>query len=172
MRRQIIENYAKWTDTVALYPVTAEPYYLALGIANEAGEFEAAAQDHMIDEAGDVFWYAARYARKVLRVPFADICADAERRIRTGALSMSVLGAAATICAVEKKRIRDGEHWDAAVAARKRIDAMHALMSLVARVMMRLNAQGSCIYSALRANEEKLTQRFAAHTIRGDGDNR
>lgn len=172
MNRTKCDNYAKWTDTVALYPKTAEPYYLALGIANEIGELDAADPDHVEDEAGDVLWYVARYAKNVLKVEFSDLCADAERCARRGNFTTSISGSAANICAVEKKRIRDGEEWGTVMRTMKETIAIDAAMHIIAHLIVILSNRGSCLYSAMRANKAKLSKRLANHTIKGDGDNR
>lgn len=75
-----INDYQIWTRSTAAYPSDQELVYLALGLGNEAGEFqgvikkwmrgdfkvnefgnwESALGDKAIGELGDVLWYLAR----------------------------------------------------------------------------------------------------------------
>lgn len=164
------DAYASWTDSVAKYPPTAEPFYLALGIADEAGEYASAeGRDHLIAEAGDVLWYAARYCRNVLGVPFSNLVADAQES-RGSSVLMSVL--VGVICGVEKKRIRDGELWSTNKIAQKNRDSYNALCSIVHRLNEELLDFGVTLQEALELNMKKLGARLQAGTIRGDGEDR
>lgn len=162
------DAYASWTDRVAQYPPTAEPFYLALGIADEAGEYASAeGRDHLIAEAGDVLWYAARYCRNVLGVPFSDLVADASESRGSQQLMTALVG---VICGVEKKRIRDGELWSADKLAQKNGDSYNALVAIVHRLNEELLDFGVTLQEALELNMKKLGARLQAGTIRGDGE--
>lgn len=164
------DAYASWTDRVAKYPPTAEPFYLALGIADEAGEYASAeGRNHLISEAGDVLWYAARYCRNVLGVPFSNLVADAQESRGSNALMSVLVG---TICGVEKKRIRDGELWSTDKIAQKNGDSYNALVAIVHRLNEELLDFGVTLQEALELNMEKLGARLQAGTIRGDGEDR
>lgn len=172
----LFDEYASWTDTTAKYPVTApqgycsEPSYLALGIADEAGELsEAMVGDERLKEGGDVLWYCSRYATKVLGVNFSAVVEDARSRVNPARHAILHTG---IICGVEKKRIRDGSRWTNEVRAEKTANAYAALVNVVAWVMWELHASGFSLEDAINANMGKLTKRLEAGTIHGDGDNR
>jgi len=72
-----LEDYAKFTDTTAVYPNAGssdnlELFYLACGLTNEAGEVagkikklfrdgrSSITRDDIASECGDVFWYLCR----------------------------------------------------------------------------------------------------------------
>lgn len=170
--RYIFDDYAKWTDNVAQYPVTAEPYYLALGIADELGELLSAPADKQLDEAGDVLWYCARYAVKVLGANFSAVVDDALKLPEPVA---DPFVAAGTICGIEKKRIRDGANWNMAKLGEKQEAAYKALVNLVQFVGWMLydsSSNGHTLADAVQANIAKLGARLDKGTIKGDGDNR
>lgn len=172
----LFDQYATWTDTTAKYPVTApqgycsEPSYLALGIADEAGELvESMPGEERLKEGGDVLWYAARYATKVLGVNFSAVVADAVSRERP---ARNIVVHTGIICGVEKKRIRDGRNWSNEVRAEKAANAYAALVNVISFVAWELQAAGYTVEDAVNANMGKLTKRLEAGTIHGDGDNR
>lgn len=178
----IFDKYAEWTDTTAKYPTTApqgycsEPSYLALGIADESGELcTTRPGEERLKEGGDVLWYAARYATKVLGVNFSAIVRDA-LSLPDDALGVvphrSGLAHVATIAGVEKKRIRDGSQWNQATRAAKAEAAYSALVRVVSWVNWELAAAGYSLEQAIDKNMGKLTARLEAGTIHGDGDNR
>jgi hypothetical protein len=167
----IYDDYSFWTDNVAIYPKVHEPHYLALGLVEEMGElYRAATQDDIIAEAGDVLWYAARYARLVLKVPFVDIAIPPTSYSTASVTPMEAL---ATIAGVEKKRLRDGETWNMEKLAAKEADARAAL-ELVVYVALALafRRAGASPRAVIEANHAKLSARLAASKIRGDGDHR
>lgn len=177
------DAYAAWTDSVAQYPPTAEPFYLALGIADEVGELRAkmhlltnttlltgAYHDDVIKETGDCFWYISRYCVKVLKIPFRELIMDASLVKNNPSLSMiECLG---TICGVEKKRIRDGELWDDFKRSSKNAEAYAALRMLTRSLLLTLVDLQVPLVKVLVINRDKLTARMNDGTIRGDGDNR
>lgn len=172
----VFDDYANWTDTTAKYPVTApqgyssEPSYLALGIADEAGELtESMPGEERLKEGGDVLWYAARYATKVLGVNFSAVVADSALRTNP---ARNIAVYTGIICGVEKKRIRDGSRWNNDVKAEKTANAYAALVKVVAFVEWEMSACGYTLEDAINRNMGKLTARLEAGTIHGDGDNR
>jgi hypothetical protein len=167
--RYIYDDYAKWTDNVAQYPVTAENFYLALGIADEAGELLSCTRDEDVKEAGDVLWYVSRYATKVLGVNFSAVVEDA----LTGEPSLVDVGVhIGAICGVEKKRIRDGASWNAEKALEKTSIAYNALVGVVKWTNNILTAHNHTLIDAIELNISKLGARLEAGTIKGDGDHR
>ncbi len=174
----IFDLYADWTDTVAKYPVTAEPYYLALGIADEIGELCGCDADNVVKEAGDVLWYCARYAKNVLRVNFSVIVEDKKAGMCDISEQVGIL------CGVEKKRIRDGHMWNNEVRAKKTEAAYAALVQIVGWVALTIDLRGRIAYDlstdvernalgyAVQMNMGKLEARAAAGTLQGDGDHR
>jgi len=75
-----INEYQEWTDKTAIYPKNAGIAYTILGLASETGEvagkFKKVVRDdggvlseerknQLIDELGDVFWYAVRLATEL-----------------------------------------------------------------------------------------------------------
>lgn len=182
------DEYASWTDSVAKYPPTAEPFYLALGIADELGEWVdevtkyrrkvqqtqdlSSRSSHItaqIKELGDTFWYIARYSTKVMGVPFSELIRDAEHSNGDGRDLHTCVG---TICGVEKKRIRDGELWDNAKLTEKNAAAYSALRNLVRILMLCCIDINVPLVAVLGMNRSKLEKRLAEGSIRGDGDNR
>lgn len=177
----LFDSYANWTDTTAKYPVTApqgycsEPSYLALGIADEAGELaESMPNEERLKEGGDVLWYASRYATKVLGVNFSAVVADAKKAQANfdAKPHRNAILYTGIICGVEKKRIRDGSRWNSEVRAEKMANAYAALVNVVAWVEWELAAVNYSLEDAVNANMGKLTKRLEAGTIHGDGDNR
>lgn len=164
---QLFDDYAAWTDIVAQYPPTAEAYYLALGIADEMGEFSACAQDECLAEAGDVMWYCARYATKVLGVPFSDVVKDSA--LTSPRFAMANVG---IICGYEKKKIRDGDTWSPEKHAQKAATTYTALCAIVAWVANGPFRGPINLAEAVSSNRLKLSKRLDADTIRGDGDHR
>lgn len=174
---KLFDEYANWTESVAKYPPTAEPFYLALGIADEAGELSKAMPgEERLKEGGDVLWYAARYATKVLGVNFSAVVADAISRAHPAPNitlpAPNITLHVGILCGVEKKRIRDGSRWTNEVRAEKAANAYAALVNVVAWVLWELSAAGYTLEEAVNANMGKLTKRLEAGTIHGDGDNR
>ncbi len=65
-----LSKYQEFTRTTAIYPKNTAITYLTLGLASEAGEVAGKLKKHirdnvvdtmsLIDEVGDVFWYAVR----------------------------------------------------------------------------------------------------------------
>jgi NTP pyrophosphatase (non-canonical NTP hydrolase) len=172
----LFDQFAEWTDTTAQYPVTApqgycsEPSYLALGIADEAGELaDSMPGEERLKEAGDVLWYCSRYATKVLGIPFSVIVEEAKEKVEP---SRNAIKHAGIICGVEKKRIRDGHAWDDDKRNEKHLNARSALIRVVSWVMWELASCDYYIEQAINANMAKLTGRLEAGTIHGDGDNR
>lgn len=168
------DAYARWTDSVAKYPPTAEPFYLALGIADEAGEYadvrlHRSSADHKMKEAGDVMWYVARYSRNVLGVPFSDLINDANNARGNGQSLATLTG---TVAGVEKKRIRDGELWDAAKLADKNGASYRALTQIVHLITEEMLDLDFTLQEVLEANVKKLSARLESGTIRGDGEDR
>lgn len=166
------DAYAIWTEEVAKYPPSAEPFYLALGIADEMGELDNVAdddQENIVKEAGDVLWYIARYVTRVLKMPFSDAVASARAMDYNGNFLQSYIGA---ICGVEKKRIRDGADWTYFQLTIKETAAHNAIVNLIKALDERLIDAGSSLEAALSVNVSKLTSRLEQGTIQGDGDNR
>lgn len=170
----IFDEYSHWTDNVAVYPKVHEPHYLALGLVEEMGELlRAESNEDIIAETGDVLWYGARYARLVLDVPFSSICERdiaLENAVMNGYEAIQPLS---IIAGTEKKRLRDGETWDA-----KKIAAKHSAASLALSQLMQyaLHTAAECCgtppSAVIAANISKLSARRDVGTIRGDGDHR
>ena len=174
----LFDDYAGWTDTTAKYPVTApsgycsEPSYLALGIADEMGELVVTGLDeNRLKEAGDVLWYAARYATKVLRVNFSAAVEDA-RFLVLDDKHFHITEQTGIICGVEKKRIRDSASWNDLIRGDKERAAYSALVKVITYVIDMLHEGGYTIEQAIERNMGKLNARLQSGTIHGDGDNR
>jgi hypothetical protein len=169
--------YSDWTDKTAMYPKIHEAHYLALGIAEETGELLNAknigAPHDIMAEAGDVFWYGARYSRLVLNIPFSDVMAAA-RNAQFGSIIRPryLLTAMGQLCGVEKKRLRDGENWNAAKRSAKHEDARVALLTILAYAQRSVVECGMTVMECIVRNQQKLEARKAADTIKGDGDHR
>lgn len=69
---QYLDDYQRWTRTVAIYPKDQAINYLALGLASEAGEVAGKVKKtirdgtfdraDLISELGDCLWYLTRLA--------------------------------------------------------------------------------------------------------------
>lgn len=166
----IYDAYAAWTDSVAKYPPAAEPFYLALGIADEIGELDAArGPEEILKESGDVLWYCARYCTKVIGIPFSGAVSIIERLPNA---VTTVSRAVGILCGVEKKRIRDGADWDDNKKYDKIEESTSAMLDVLRFVKNSLAAEGFTIGKAMSTNIKKLEARADAGTIQGDGDNR
>lgn len=168
-----LDEYSAWTDDFAVYPKTAEPHYLALGICEELGELSRAALiDDVILEAGDVLWYAARYSRLVLEIPFSTF-ARPNAFASVDNTPLTALQAAAIIAGIEKKRLRDGAEWDSKKRIEKNATASEALQIIIKQTIeMAWRRAGATILTVLQKNQAKLTARRAADKLHGDGDHR
>lgn len=167
----VFDEYAEWTNTVAQYPVTAEAYYLALGITDELGELYAArGRDNILKELGDVCWYVARYAKNVLKIPFSMILYQVDiagqQEIASCVVSTGV------ISGVEKKRIRDGAEWTMSKTAAKNGEAQRAIVDIMRFVMYICNVESIPLEKVVETNQKKLSKRLEEGSIKGDGDNR
>ena len=79
------DAYQDFTDTTAIYPLSAGLEYLAMGLTSEAGEVAGKVkkwvrdgtlnQDDLIAELGDVLWYVAQFA-STLDIYLSDIAED------------------------------------------------------------------------------------------------
>jgi hypothetical protein len=168
-RQEQFDIYAKWTDSVAKYPPTAEPFYLALGIADEMGEAVGAlTNDNVIAEMGDVCWYIARYVTRVLNVRFSSAIAEAQRMCPEGSLPFHI----GIICGVEKKRIRDGDTWSEEKKREKQAAAYESICQLMRWILWKCSRVNVTLENVLALNIRKLTARLDAGTIQGDGDKR
>ena len=164
-------DYAQWTDNVAVYPKVHEPHYLALGIAEEIGEMvRTRTNEELVAEAGDVIWYCARYSRLVLNRDFDELC-----RMDVVPISnpFEVLQPLSVIAGVEKKRLRDGETWDDEKRQAKHQAATIALAQIIDYTFNCTRSFADTEPEAvLAANVAKLSARKQASTIQGDGDHR
>ncbi len=170
----VYDQYSEWTDCVAVYPKIHEPHYLALGLVEEMGElYRAPNPNDAVAEAGDVLWYAARYARLVLKVPFSDIALPIDVEGDIFKNEWTPMEALAIIAGVEKKRLRDGETWSAEKLAAKEADAKEALRIVVSEALtFAYQRSGVNPANVIAKNMSKLTARLEASQIRGDGDHR
>jgi|ERR1051325_2278555 NTP pyrophosphatase (non-canonical NTP hydrolase) len=169
-------DYARWTEETAQYPKIHEAHYLALGLSEETGEMleaiDMSGPSDVIHEAGDIFWYAARYSTLVLGTPF-DVVVEASK-----ALGYSIIGprmvmkAIAIICGVEKKRVRDGELWSDIKKRDKNAQSFAALIQVLAYVIHCISERNTTVIECLVMNQNKLSKRKEAGVIRGDGDHR
>jgi hypothetical protein len=174
------DKYAEWTDEVAQYPVTAEAFYLALGIADEGGELTVAqskgVNEYILAEAGDVCWYLARYLTKVLKVSFGKsvmtagrLRADGFHRITGPRFALEHVG---IIAGIEKKRVRDGANWDERKLFEKERAATDSALALISWLEEGLRTRGLSLSQAIVYNKSKLSKHLDEGTIKGDGDHR
>lgn len=176
--------YAVWTDKTAQYPVTAESYYLTLGMVDELGEtMDASAIDdpeaaraRFGSELGDVMWYLLRYIYR--RGWFGEIrtlLGNFEEKFST-AYNFFVFGSflrhAATLAGFEKKCIRDGATWAPEKRREKTHEAQMACAGMVYSAMRACEDQGLSLLELLANNQAKLNVRLEEGTIKGDGEKR
>ncbi len=172
-------RYVEFTDTVALYPKTAESTYLAMGIGDELAELveavEAAQNDNdVLSEAGDVFWYLLRYASKVLEINLTDLEESVLAQIspcEDGFSSEAILNLG-SILGYEKKKIRDYDTWSDEKKADKRSKAVGDVHQLCFEVANILFSHGFEVEACLKKNVDKLSGRKKEGKLQGDGSNR
>lgn len=169
-------DYVKWQEIVSQYPVTAENYYLALGLADEWGEVcSANSLDDIKKELGDFCWYLFRYYNRVLNgdisITLAAIEIDLES-IKVESSKTAITYGIGIICGIEKKRLRDRLLWTVSKREEKTAAAYMATRTIIANVMKICTFFGTDLTEILQINQNKLSNRLASNTIRGDGDNR
>lgn len=178
---RFLDDYAAWTDKTAQYPINCEPYYLAMGAVDEAGEMveKIVAGGNVVDdqilipEIGDVCWYLGRYTYRVLETSLHDLVAHAvDEYAKDGTDSDTLFIGLATLCGIEKKRLRDGDNWDDATKAAKRSRAIAAVGKSLAVLHRFCVHLGTTLIAVCEANQTKLNERLARNTIKGDGDSR
>lgn len=177
LRDPFVQDFARWTDEVAVYPATAEPFYLALGIADELGELLNAEESEILKEIGDVAWYTARY---IYRVCQSNVNEEMEHAYAMFDLVKDHPGFgiegicihAGVIAGIEKKRIRDGANWTPAKRVEKNVAAARAAGAILVCLAYGARGKGSSLHAVLDANMAKLSNRKERGVIQGDGDNR
>ncbi|HQT80508.1 MAG TPA: MazG nucleotide pyrophosphohydrolase domain-containing protein [Rhodopila sp.] len=166
-------EYAKWTDTVAVYPASntgsqLEFAYLALGLCGEAAElvekvnYSKQPHEEILAELGDVYWYAARLmhiegmqssAAEALNADYSQGFPYRHLIITTGRVGELV-----------KKYIRDSTFRTLAFQK-----AMLDVFQALANVCGQLSTTPEGI---MQMNVTKLESRKARNVLHGAGDNR
>lgn len=175
-----LDLYAEWTDRTAQYPINAEPYYLAMGAIDEAGEMTeklaagpTIVRDDLLAELGDVCWYLARYVYRVHGESVTALLAVSRTAFASDMVNSDVLFIAlAKIVGVEKKRVRDGHTWDVAKLEAKNALALQQAGRAFLCIERFAEAIDATLLDVCDENVKKLTSRKAAGTIAGDGDKR
>lgn len=171
-----LDDYQRFTQTVAVYPPSFADHYLGLGLGDEAGELLEKVVDaesmtppvvrSILSECGDVLWYLAQSLLK-RGITLSHIYAVA-RTLESGheaslrGAACEVVIAAAGMQGRLKKHLRDGVFDD----ARYQQYAARLLRAIdnIARVM------GSSLVILMAENRGKLTGREARGTLQGEGD--
>jgi hypothetical protein len=181
--KEMVE-YAVWTDKVAVYPDTAESYYLTLGMVDELGEvMDASAIDDAEEararfgsELGDVLWYLLRYIyRRGWFTEIRTLLGNFEEQFSKSYNHFvfgSFLRHAATLAGFEKKCIRDGDTWTPEKRRVKTHEAQMACAGMVYSAMRACEDQGLSLLQLLDDNRDKLDARLKEGTIKGDGEKR
>lgn len=174
---EFVDTYSQQAATSAVYPTDAADWYLALGIADEAGEVMGKLVDggkpsEILAECGDVLWYASQLARHH-GLNLKELVRDALLSYESG--DHSVVAACAVIAAqagsvagVTKKVLRGDRITPSDV--RRRIGVSIGLVFLAVHTIA--EKYGSSLQTVMQQNLDKLEDRKARGVIRGDGDTR
>lgn len=173
-----LDDYQVWTETTAIYPREHWRSYLALGIADEAGELLEKIEHYttgtrrphvteLMDEAGDVLWYAAQLLNRIgttFGLLPVDRIARSEHEATIVSCTHFVVIHAAYIAGRAKKNLRDG-----AVVDGKIIEAITKLMLALDSLC---NSFGYSLAVVAARNMDKLGGRKDRGVLGGDGDKR
>lgn len=171
------QQYTELAHETAEYPEDQAVMYLALGLADEAGEALESAREEprgayhwkqeVTDEVGDVFWYTAELSRRVgeLDEPAAPGPMDIEKGVES---LHEVQTTAAKVCGKVKKALRD----DGGEITENRSRDIQRLCALV-----KIKLEATCHHLGLGPPEyvmgrnlEKLQDRDSRGLIKGDGE--
>lgn len=177
--KKVANDYQDFTKTTAVYHGNTEASglaYVTLGLSDECGELATACEgkncDNILDEAGDVYWYAARICDH-LDLKFGDVVySDAYDRqaTLTGAWEHALLNAA--IIAGRVKIIHDSHLWND--DQRTKVEGI--IFKALSRTLSAVNSIGRFAkaqpHEIMQRNTEKLTGRKERGVLQGDGDKR
>lgn len=159
-------EYMEKTGDTAVYPRRGYReglMYVALGLVNEAAEFEVTVDD-ILGEAGDVMYYAAEIFNH-----FGDVDVDAlilhVDREYNDALHMSAL--AAEVAGLVKKVWRDGD-----LSEEKVRSIFGYTASVIAEVEAVVKFYDYSLSDVLQYNLDKLASRKERGVLHGSGGNR
>jgi NTP pyrophosphatase (non-canonical NTP hydrolase) len=184
------DDYAAQAKQYAIFPIDRSLEYTTLGLAGELGEFieclledtdsfpgtpeEASSRaggilEHLADEAGDVWWYAAALA-DALEEPFSRIVSNPDLpNYRPDANTLASLACQLGIIAgAVKKSIRDD---NGALTLDRKVKIIMALRQLCYDLIC-FDWIGGGHKAVMTRNLNKLESRKQRNVIAGDGDNR
>lgn len=183
-----ISTYQSKARKTAIYPGQGFGVlgiaYVALGLANEVGEFIekhqlAYTESEVNAEAGDVLWYVAQIATEISNQPLgALVLAEEFTDLRVPSPITAVdqaqakddlVRAAARIAGQAKKIVRDNPEGKALEERAKSIETdLHLTMESLAILV----GGGSVLGGCAEGNLAKLASRAERGALMGDGDNR
>ena len=158
-KNMIFEEYRKQTSQMNCYPENFQDSQcgiLLMGLAEELIEFQMAKGhiDSMVSEIGDVSWYVAELCNLISYSPKLDVYTMFDFNIP--------LEMAKKAISLNKKYYRGD--YDCI----KRLEGIKLLCDNAHSFIDGFNRK----YDCYRKNIDKLTQRLAKNTIRGEGENR
>lgn len=193
------DEYQTFTNTTAVYPrefvpgTAAGNIYLALGLADEAGELcekisvftsqvsyihekplRKITKQDILDEMGDVMWYAARLAddngRKLSQMihnapPYAGIAT-------LDGIAMFICAKAGYVAGRTKKRLRDIDKMDEGELQENFAAQFIAIGEIFSALGVMGRFFGSQLHEIMEMNRIKLSSRKQRGVIQGDGDKR
>lgn len=172
------EEYSQQTHRTAAYPEDQAELYLALGIADEAGELKEAvdvedtspeAVEKMTAEMGDVYWYVSELSRQ-LKIPITEPEMGAKEVNEWSGKTCvdNALTKACEIAGQAKKAIRD-DNGEFTENRSKRIRVyLNKIRSELQDAAHHLGLGGEEV--VLTRNAEKLSIRKEEGLIQGEGE--
>jgi len=167
-----LSEYQKKARSTAIYPNIGNNFaYVALGMADEAGELLEKAYDQntkrseLSKELGDVCWYASQACSEI-GASLADIT-PSKPELATDIGSLVV--AASKIAGKAKKAIRDDE---GVITEEKAKDIEALVGQVLGCVSSYAESLGTTLDKVLEQNIEKLFSRKERGVLKGSGDNR
>lgn len=178
-------EYQQSALTTAIYPLKRELEYTILGLCSEAGEigeayeagkqgwgFNKAQTAHLLDESGDVWWYAAAVT-DALKLPFSavgnfsEVMPDFSKS--RGITILRIQKHAGNLAGILKKTIRDNDGFVEEVHKQKMLAELYQLTWQLDHLAILFGTTSGAV---MAKNLNKLADRKARGVLQGSGDNR
>ena len=167
-----VNEYQRWTRTVAVYSKEKSIEYLGFGVGNEWGESVEKVQggadkEAILDELGDYNWYLARLSDE-LGIEFESLLGTFDTELDPDLIS--TIGDITTSCifklqGVIKKHVRGD--FDTEELSKRSLEYLEALVSGLEIMLGDYSME-----TLAQRNHDKLMARKEKGTLKGDGDNR
>jgi len=172
------EEYSQQTHRTAAYPENQAELYLALGIADEAGELKEAIsvtgidpdrRDKVTAEMGDVYWYVSELSRQLDVGVCANASYSSSMKFEQGVKRVdTALKYACRIAGQAKKALRDDGGEFTRDRKEKVKGHLEGVKSALQDAAHHLGLGGEEV--VLTRNAEKLSIRKEEGLIRGEGE--